>query len=112
MVNLIEDPEGSDDQAKCLVRKFDDPHDKSINIDKFECFIDKKKTVRQFVHIVAQHYNLDVDSFYLTFSSFKSDFTLENKNKDNTGVKVLRCKDKDRIRPIRTKVSNKLLMFF
>lgn len=81
MVNLIEDSEGSDDQAKCLVRKFDDPHDKSINNDKFECFIDKKKTVRQFIHIVAQHYNLDVDSFYLTFSSFKSDFTSETKNK-------------------------------
>lgn len=77
MVSVTEDSEG-DDQAKCLVRKFSNPHDKSpINNDKFECCIDKNKTVRQFVHIVAQYYNLDVDSFYLTFSSFKPDSEIQ-----------------------------------
>lgn len=76
MVSVIEEPE-TDDQAKCLVRKFPNPLDKATNNDQFEYFADKNKTVRQFVHIVSQYYNLDVDSFYLTFSSFKSDSTTE-----------------------------------
>lgn len=81
MVSVIEDSE-SDDLAKCLVRKFKNPHDKSVDDDKFECCVDKKKTVRQFVHIVAQYYNLDVDSFYLTFNSFKTDSTSETSPQD------------------------------
>jgi len=76
MVSVIEESE-SDDQAKCLVRKFHNPHDKTTNDDKFECYVDKKKTVRQFVHIVSQYYNLDVDSFNLTLSSFKPDSASE-----------------------------------
>ncbi|XP_050432536.1 ubiquitin carboxyl-terminal hydrolase 47 [Adelges cooleyi] len=72
MVSVIEDTE-SDDHAKCLVRKFENPHDKSFDSDKFECTVDKHKTVRHFIHTVAQYYNLDVDSFFLTLSSFKSD---------------------------------------
>lgn len=90
MVSVIEDSEG-DDRAKCLVRKFNNPHDKSTHKDEFECYIDKNKTVRQFVHIVSQYYNLDVDSFYLTFSSFKSDSTSEIRtdNKVRIGYNLL-----------------------
>lgn len=91
MVNVIEDSE-NDDQAKCLVRKFNNPHDKSINNDKFECCIDKNKTVRQFIHLVSQHYNLDVDSFYLTFSSHRSSFSSCSLNSDSTSE--ARTKDK------------------
>lgn len=73
MVSVTEDSEG-DDKAKCVVRKFNNPHEIcNKNNDKFECYIDKNKTVRQFVHIVAQYYSMDVDSFYLTFSSYKFD---------------------------------------
>lgn len=76
MVSVTEESE-NDDQAKCVVRKFQNPHDKTTNNEQFECCVDKKKTVRQFVHFVSQYYNLDVDSFYLTLSSFKSDSTSE-----------------------------------
>lgn len=91
MVNVIEDSE-SDDQAKCLVRKFNNPHDKSTNNDKFECCVDKNKTVRKFIHLVSQHYNLDVDSFYLTFSSHRSSFSSCSLNSDSTSE--ARTKDK------------------
>lgn len=76
MVSVSEESE-NDDQARCVVRKFQNPHYKNTNNEQFECYVDKKKTVRQFVHFVSQYYNLDVDSFYLTFSSFKSDSTSE-----------------------------------
>jgi len=85
MVNAIEKSE-INIQAKCLVRKFNNPHDKSTNNDQFECLIDKNKTVRQFVHTVAQYYNLDVDKFYLTFSSFKSGSTSETMIEDKVFV--------------------------
>lgn len=64
-------------EAKCLVRKFNNPHDKSTNNDTLECCVDKNKTVREFINMVAQYYNLEVDSFFLTLSSFKSDSTSE-----------------------------------
>lgn len=80
MVSLIDHSEVYD-QARCLVRKFHDPLDKSTNNDKLECCVDKNKTVRQFVNVVAQYFNLELDSFYLTFSSFKSDSTLETIDK-------------------------------
>lgn len=79
MVSVVEESE-SEDQAKCLVRKFHNPFNKTTNTYKFECCVDKKKTVRQFVHIVSQYYNLDVDSFNLTFSSFKPDSASETGN--------------------------------
>lgn len=79
MVSVVEDSEG-DDRAKCLVRKFKNFEDKSN--DKFECYVDKKKSIRQFIHNVAQHYDLDVDSFYLTFSSYKSDSSSETRTDD------------------------------
>lgn len=79
MVNAIEKSE-INNLAKCLVRKFNNPHDKSH--DQFECLIDKNKTVRQFIHTVAQYYNLDVDKFYLTFSSYKSGSTSETMIED------------------------------
>lgn len=75
MVSVIENSDATDDQAKCLVREFKNPLEKCNSNNKFECLVDRKKTVRQFIHIVAQHYNLDVDSFYLTFSSFKLEAT-------------------------------------
>lgn len=71
MVSAIEESE-SDDQAKCLVRKFNNPHDKFTDNKEFRYSIEKNKTVRQFIKIVAMYYNLDPDSFYLTFSSYKS----------------------------------------
>lgn len=85
MVNALENSELRN-QAKCLVRKFNNPLDKSTVNDKFECYVDRNKTVRQFIHIVAQYYNLDVDSFYLTFSSFKSDFVSETMIEDKVLV--------------------------
>lgn len=81
MVSVTEESE-NDNEAKCLVRKFQNPHDKTVNNEQFECCVDKKKTVRQFVHFVSQYYNLDVDSFYLTFSSFKPDSTSETGTND------------------------------
>lgn len=87
MVSVIEDSEG-DNRAKCLVRKFSNPHDKTTLKDEFECYIDKNKTVRQFVHIVSQYYNLDVDSFFLTFSSFKSDSTSETRTEDKVFIAI------------------------
>jgi len=86
MVSLIDHSEVYD-QARCLVRKFHDPLDKSTNNDKLECCVDKNKTVRQFVNVVAQYFNLELDSFYLTFSSFKSDSTLETIDKVFTTTK-------------------------
>lgn len=80
MVSVVEEPE-SNDQAKCLVRRFPNPLDKLAVEDHFKCCVDKNKTVRQFVHIVAQYFNLEVDSFSLTFSSYKSDSTSESGEK-------------------------------
>lgn len=88
MVSVVEDSEG-DDQAKCLVRNFKNLQDKSN--DKFECYVDKKKSIRQFIHAVAQYYELDVDSFYLTFSSYKSDSTSETRTENKVFVIKL-CK--------------------
>jgi len=85
MVSIISDSE-TDDQAKCLVRKFKNPHDKSTDDDKLECYVDKSLTVRQFINTVAQYYNLDFDSFYLTFSSFKSDSTLDSGTNDKVFI--------------------------
>jgi hypothetical protein len=87
MVSVIDDSE-ADDQAKCLVRKFNNPHDKSTDDDKLECCVDKNLTVRQFINIVAQHYNLDFDSFSLTFSSFKSDSTLDTGTNDKVFITI------------------------
>jgi len=80
MVSLIDRSEVYE-QAKCLVRKFHDPLDKSTDNDKLECCVDKNQTVRQFFNVVANYYNLDLDSFYLTFSSFKTDSALEANDK-------------------------------
>jgi len=88
MVSVIESKKNDDKTAKCLVRKFPDPLDKTNN-DKFECSIDKNKTIRQFVHIVSQFYTLDVDSFYLTFSSFKSVSTSETGSNDKVILSIV-----------------------
>jgi len=80
MVSLIDHSEVYN-QAKCLVRKFHDPLDKSTDNDKFECCVYRNQTVRHFFNVVANYYNLDLDSFYLTFSSFKTDSTLETNDK-------------------------------
>jgi len=85
MVSVLDDSE-ADDQAKCLVRKFNNPHDKSTNNDKLECCVDKTKTVHEFMNIVAHYFNLDIDSFFLTFSSFKSDSTLETGTNDKVFI--------------------------
>lgn len=92
MVSIIGDSE-TDDQAKCLVRKFKNPHDKSTDDDKLECCVDKSLTVRQFINNVAQYYNLDFDSFFLTFSSFKSDSTLDSGTNDKPKLEA----DDDRL---------------
>jgi len=76
MVNAIENSE-LNEEARCLVRRFNNPHDKATINNTFDFTINTNKTVRQFIHIVAQYYNLDVDTFYLTFSSYKSDSTSE-----------------------------------
>jgi len=80
MVSLIDHSEVYN-QAKCLVRKFHDPLDKSTDNDKLEFCVDKNQTVRQLFDVVAKYYNLDLDSFYLTFSSFKTDSKLETNDK-------------------------------
>lgn len=72
MVSAIEESE-SDDLAKCLVRKFNDPLNKLNDNSDFKCSVEKNNTVRQFFQIVAKYFKMDVDSFYLTFSSYKSE---------------------------------------
>lgn len=78
MVSAIDESE-SDDLAKCLVRKFNNPHDKFTDNNDFKCCVEKNNTVRQFFQIVAKYYAMNVDSFYLTFSSFKSEIKTNEK---------------------------------
>lgn len=64
-------------EAICLVHKFKNSSEISMINDKFEFRIDKKKTVRQLVHHIAQHFGLDVDSFYLIFNSYQTNSAFE-----------------------------------
>lgn len=61
----------TNDEANCLIHKLQTADNKELKNRKFECRIHKNKTVRQFIHIVSQHFGLDVDSFYLVFSSYQ-----------------------------------------
>lgn len=80
MLNVINSE--TDNQAYCLIKKSYNSNELTENSDTFEYWINKCKTIRQFIYFIVQHYNLDVGSFFFTFVSFQSEFKPQVKTKE------------------------------